>query len=152
MKKITKIIALALTLMLALSSFIACKPESDPEGEVTLVVAGDTTEVFTVGISEIEGEKNVLSLVEHLKNEGKLDYKTDSTGYFTEIGSVKQNPDEGKYVGIWTSVESDFDDASIYTTTKTYEGVTVKSSAYGAEKMTLKDGAVIYFSYLIYEF
>ena len=151
MKKLTKIIVLALALMLTLASFVACKPESDPEGEITLVIAGETTEVFTVGISEIEGEKNVLTLVEHLKNEGVLDYKTDSTGYFTEIGSVKQNPSEGKYVGIWTSVESDFDEASIYTTTKIYEGVTVKSSAVGAKDMTLKDGAVIYFSYLIYE-
>ncbi len=151
MKKLTKIIVLALALMLALASFVACKPESDPEGEITLVVAGETTEVFTVGISEIGGEKNVLTLVEHLKNEGVLDYKTDSTGYFTEIGSVKQKPEEGKYVGIWTSVESDFDEASIYTTTKIYEGVTVKSSAVGAKDMTLKDGAVIYFSYLIYE-
>ena len=151
MKKLTKIIVLALALMLALASFVACKPESDPEGEITLVIAGETTEVFTVGISEIDGEKNVLTLVAHLKNEGKLDYKTDSTGYFTEIGSVKQNPSEGKYVGIWTSVESDFDEASIYTTTKIYEGVTVKSSAVGAKDMTLKDGAVIYFSYLIYE-
>ena len=150
MKKLTKIIALALVLMLALTSFVACKPESDPEGEVTLVVAGDTTEVFTVGISKIEGEKNVLTLVEHLKNEGKLDYKTDATGFFTEIGSVKQKPEEGKYVGIWTSVEENFDVTS-FATTKDYEGKTLTSSGFGAKDMALKDGAIIYFSYIIWE-
>ncbi len=149
MKKLTKIIALALALMLALTSFVACNPESDPEGEVTLVVAGDTTEVFTVEISEIEGEKNVLTLVEHLKNEGVLDYKTDATGLFTEIGSVKQNAEERKYVWIWTSVEEDFD-VSQSVPTKEYNGKTLTSSGFGAKDMALKDGAIIYFSYIIW--
>ena len=148
MKKLTKIIALALAIMLALTAFTACNG-SDPEGEVTLVVAGDVTEVFTVGISEIEGEKNVLALVEYLNNKGLLDYKTDATGFFTEIGSVKQNADEGKYVGIWTSVEEDFD-VSQYATTKEYKGKTLTSSGVGAKDMTLKDGAIIYFSYIIW--
>ena len=148
MKKLTKIIALALAIMLALTAFTACNG-SDPEGEVTLVVAGDVTEVFTVGISEIEGEKNVLTLVEYLNNKGLLDYKTDATGFFTEIGSVKQNADEGKYVGIWTSVEEDFD-VSQYATTKEYKGKTLTSSGVGAKDMTLKDGAIIYFSYIIW--
>ena len=148
MKKLTKIIALALAIMLALTAFTACNG-SDPEGEVTLVVAGDVTEVFTVGISEIEGEKNVLTLVEYLNNKGLLDYKTDATGFFTEIGSVKQNADEGKYVGIWTSVEEDFD-VSQYATTKEYNGKTLTSSGVGAKDMTLKDGAIIYFSYIIW--
>ena len=148
MKKLTKIIALALAIMLALTAFTACNG-SDPEGEVTLVVAGDVTEVFTVGISEIEGEKNVLTLVEYLNNKGLLDYKTDATGFFTEIGSVKQNADEGKYVGIWTSVEENFD-VSQYATTKEYKGKTLTSSGVGAKDMTLKDGAIIYFSYIIW--
>ena len=149
MKKLTKIIALALAIMLALASLVACYPEGDADGEVTLVVAGDTTQVFSVGISKIEGEKNVLTLVEYLNNKGLLDYKTDATGFFTEIGSVKQNADEGKYVGIWTSVEEDFD-VSQYATTKEYNGKTLTSSGVGAKDMTLKDGAIIYFSYIIW--
>ena len=149
MKKITKIIALALAIMLALASLVACYDEGDADGEVTLVVAGDTTQAFSVRISKIEGEKNVLALVEHLNNKGLLDYKTDATGFFTEIGSVKQNADEGKYVGIWTSVEEDFD-VSQYATTKEYKGKTLTSSGVGAKDMTLKDGAIIYFSYIIW--
>lgn len=148
MKKLTKIIALTLAIVLALTAFTACNG-SDPEGEVTLVVAGDVTEVFTVGISEIEGEKNVLSLVMHLKDEGKLDCVVDSSGFFKEIGSVKENADEGKYVGIWTSVEADFD-VSEWATTKEYEGKTLTSSGFGAKDMSLKDGAIIYFSYIIW--
>ena len=149
MKKLTKFIALALAIMLALASLVACYPESDADGEVTLVVAGDTTQVFSVEISKIEGEKNVLTLVEYLNNKGLLDYKTDATGFFTEIGSVKHNADEGKYVGIWTSVEEDFD-VSQHATTKEYKGKTLTSSGVGAKDMTLKDGAIIYFSYIIW--
>ena len=147
MKKLTKIIALALAIMLALASLVACYPESDADGEVTLVVAGDTTQVFSVEISKIEGEKNVLTLVEYLNNKGLLDYKTDATGFFTEIGSVKQNVKERKGVWIWTSVEEDFD-VSQSVATKEYNGKTLTSSGVGAKDMTLKDGAIIYFSYI----
>ena len=150
MKKLTKIITLVLALMLALTTLVACNPESDSEGVVMLVIDdGTNQEVFTVEIADIEGDEGVLSLVEHLKTKGALDYKVDNTGYFLEIGSLKTNYEEGKYVYIWTSVEADFSTAA-NPSTKQFRDHALTESGVGAKDMTLKDGAVIYFSYIVW--
>ena len=150
MKKLTKIITLVLALMLALTTLVACNPESDSEGTVTLVIDnGETQDIFTVEIADVEGDEGVLSIIKHLKAEGKLDYKIDSSDFLHEIGSVKENPAEGKYVGVWTSAKEDFD-VSGYATTKQFRDLTLTSSGFGVKDMTVKDGAFIYFSYIIW--
>ena len=150
MKTLKKIITLVLALTLALATLVACSPDSDSEGTVTLVIDnGEVQDVFTAEIADIEGNEGVLSLIKQLKAEGKLDYEIDSSGFLHEIGSVKENPAEGKYVGVWTSVEADFD-VSEYATTKQFGDLTLTSSGFGVKDMTVKDGCVIYFSYIIW--
>jgi hypothetical protein len=144
-----KIIVLLLSVMMALTALVGCQPESI-NGYATVVV-GD--EEFSVDLDKVEITDGVFSILEYLKNEGELEYTAQEGTYgafLTKVGSIEENMAEGKYVGIWTSVEADFD-VSVYASTKEYKGMTLTSSGVGVNQMTITDGAVILFDYISYE-
>lgn len=145
-----KLLSLTLALLLAFSALVGCQPQN-VSGYATVAVGGD--EEFTVDLGKVEITDGAMSILEYLKNEGELDYEaTDGAygAYLTKVGSIEENATGGKYVGIWTSVEEDFD-VSAYATTKEYKGKTLTSAGVGISQMTITDGAVIYIDYIVYE-
>ena len=144
-----KIICLLLTVIIALSALVGCQP-TNVNGHATVVV-GESE--FSVDLDKVEITDGVFSVLEYLKNEGELDYTAQEStygAYLTQVGEIEENMLEGKYVGIWTSVEADFD-VSAYASTKEYKGMTLTSSGVGVSQMTITDGAVILFDYISYE-
>lgn len=145
-----KILSLALLVALAVALLTGCQPAS-VSGYATVVVGG--TEEIKVNLDEVEITNGVLSVLEYLENKGELDFEAeggDFGAYLTKVGSIEQNFAEGKYVGVWTSNESDFD-VTAYAQTKTYKGVTLTTSGVGVSSMSVKDGVIIYFDYISYD-
>jgi len=149
----TAIILLLLTAMLA--SLTACKtPVIDDTGHATVVVAvGEDVRSYDVPLDKIEGELGAIAILDYLKSKGSLDYVSVDAGYgpyLTKVGHLEENASAGIYVGIWTSVTSDQDRESTYSTTVTYEGEELVSAAVGLGQLSVTDGAVIYFGELKY--
>ena len=143
-----KLLALLLVLIVAFS-FVACnKNESDKVGTVTVVefVEGGEAKEYQVGLSKLSEPYNVLSAMEYLKKEGKVEFEYSGTGdsaYVTKFGALTNDATTGRYIYIYTSVEADWD-VSEYKMEMTYKEQKLVSSGVGISKMTLKDGAVIY--------
>ena len=150
MKKTVKILT-ALLLILSLFLFSACTaPSTDADNgnsegadTVTLVIEGSVLTEYTVDVSKINLSGGVKALIEYLASIDALDYEMNENGTFiTSLGELT-NGDGGKYIYIFTSVESDFD-VSIYSKTAKYRDMTLTSARVGANEMTLVGGAVIY--------
>lgn len=73
----------------------------------------------------------------------------EGEGYYVNEYVLQQDAAAGKYLYIYTSVVTD-QDTSSYKKTTEYKGTSVTSAAVGASSMHLEDGAVIYFTYIIY--
>ena len=116
--------------------------ETSEEGFCTIVIEGEPATEYRVNLDKVTGTDGLLSVLAYLKNEKSLTY-AEAYGFLTEVGSVKQDADAGKYVYIWTSVEKDFD-VTTYASTKTYGELTLTNSGVGAKDMTVTDGATIY--------
>ena len=147
MKKISKIL-IAFTLILSLLLLSACTaPESsDNNGggsgdTVTLAIEGSVLTEYTVDVSKINLSGGVMALLNYLEGIDALDYEMDGT-MISSLGELT-NGEGGKYIYLFTSVESDFD-VSVYSKTAKYRGMTLTSARVGASDMTLVAGAVIY--------
>ena len=116
--------------------------EPTAEPSVTLVVEGKTKSVFTVSLKGLTIERGLVSILDALKAENKLDYGITDT-FLDYVGEVKNDYDKGEYVYIYTSVTKD-QDVSQYADTVSYDGMTLISSGVGAIEMTVEDGAVFY--------
>lgn len=143
-KKILLTILLALSLIFSAFTLTACN-ETEPEdtaGCVTLVIAGKEESVYTVSLDGLTIDKGLVSVLDALKAEGKLDYGITDT-FLDYVGDVKNDYAKGEYVYIYTSVTKD-QDVSEYKQTKSYNGKELVSSGVGATEMTIEDGALIY--------
>lgn len=152
---LTRVIALALVMIIGLALLSACGGESDDEGTVTVVVSADgVTNEYTVDIGEVEITEGALSVLKYLEiKEGLEIVMTDGIygAYLTKVGIAEADDSTGAYVAIYTNVEADFD-VSAYATTIEYEGVSLTSSGLGISLMTVKDGGVIYICEEVYSF
>ena len=147
MKKTVKILV-ALLLIAALFAFGSCRaPESsDNNGggsgdTVTLAIEGSVLTEYTVDVSKINLSGGVMALLNYLEGIDALDYEMDGT-MISSLGELT-NGEGGKYIYLFTSVESDYD-VSVYSKTAEYRGMTLTSARVGASDMTLVAGAVIY--------
>ena len=138
-----------LLLILSLLLLSACTaPSTDADNgnsegadTVTLVIEGEVLTEYTVDVSKINLSGGVMALINYLEGADALDYEMDGT-FITSLGELT-NGEGGKYIYLFTSVESDFD-VSIYSKTAEYRGMTLTSARVGASDMTLVAGAVIY--------
>lgn len=151
-KALTRFLAvLVMALVLVVSA--GCGKEEPAASSGTCTVALSTGEVFSVPLDEIFVKEGLISILDWLKAEGKLDYTSNDAGYgayLTSVGDgIKEDPANGVYVYIYTSVEADFD-VSDYAQTMEYEGKTLTSSGVGASLMLITDGAVIYIGTIQY--
>jgi len=151
--KLNKISALTLLFALFVLMLASCA-KVDPVGTATVVVTedGKNYKEYSVPLSKVTGKEGAISVLEYLKAEGELDFEAKDSGfgkYLTKVGDVCENGDEGKYVGIYTSVEADFD-VSEYKSEVEYKGTKLVSSGVGISSMSVPDGAIIYITYIVY--
>ena len=156
-RRIFGVIASLLILVLTLSALIGCQNKGGDvadSGTATVVVAvGEDVRSYEISLNKLDGEKGAIVLLDYLKEEGKLDYTAVDSGYgpyLTKVGHLEEKASENIYVGIWTSVESDVDRESIYSTTVEYNGVELCSSNVGMGELNVPDGAIIYFGEIKY--
>ena len=149
--KMKKKISLLLSVILALTLIFTACAKVDPNGYATVVVAadGDNIKEYSVPLSKVNGENGAFGLLDYLKAEGELDYEAEDSAYgkyLNSVGEVKNDALAGKYIYIWTSVESDFD-VSEYKSTIDYKGVSLTSAGVGISAMSVPDRAIIYIGY-----
>ncbi len=144
MKKIHYVSALLLLIAVMLFG-VACGSEKNDEnlfGEnesMRLVIAyADKPEEITL---ELEGIKKDISLIGLLDNKD-IPY-TATDGFLYSVKDFAPDPSKGEYIYIYTSVESDFD-VSDNATRVEYDSVSLTSSGFGADKMSIENGCIIY--------
>ena len=104
-----------------------------------LVIAyADKPEEITL---ELEGIKKDISLIGLLDNKD-IPY-TATDGFLYSVKDFAPDPSKGEYIYIYTSVESDFD-VSDNATRVEYDSVSLTSSGFGADKMSIENGCIIY--------
>ena len=125
---------------------------NDTVGEARIVIMDVEPTEYTVPLDALGTSGGVLGALEYLKENEGLTYTAIDGGYgayLTALGSLEQNAAEGKYLYVYTSVASDMD-VSAYAQTVEYDGISLTSSGVGISEMTLTDGVIIYFTYIIY--
>ena len=151
-KRIFIAFTLALSLILAACLF-SCGGQNDDSGTVTVVIDGDGVfESYEIDISELDITDGVLTLVKYLADEEglDLDYSNSSYGaYINSIGGLVPNMMAGEYIGVFTSVEADFDVSTMFSE-MTYRGEKLGTSGVGISSMTVKSGATYLFTVLTY--
>ncbi|MBD5100555.1 MAG: hypothetical protein HDT29_04720 [Clostridiales bacterium] len=152
MKKYAKIITAILLVTLLALTFVACiDPDNDSQGTMTLVLLnGDDAKEYTVDLSKIPSDSNqtgLMAVLDYLQSDGQLTY-TEEGGLLTKVGDLINGVD-GKYIYIYTDVESDFD-VSEYAVQITYKEKSYTNSGWGASQTSVKDGCTIVITYLIW--
>ena len=148
MKNFKKALALILALItvFAVISLTSCfgneETDNKAPGIVTLVIDGKETKEYVVDLTNITIDKGLISVLDALKAENKLDYGITGT-FLDYVGDVSNNYETNEYIYIYTSVEKDFD-VSQYAETIKYKNKELTSAGIGALEMTIEDGATIY--------
>ena len=136
-------------LAVALLAVSSCTKDETNFGEsdkMTLVVAEEEMKVFEIPLKDFKKSDSVLTVLDYLKNAGKLDYEMSGT-FVNKVGSLPNV--DGGYVYFYTTVQTDID-VSQYATTVEYEGLSIVSSGVGAQEMHLEDGAILYIGMIVW--
>ncbi len=179
MKNKKCLLCLTLIVVLAFTSFFAaCDKRGDGkplEGSMTIVILAEDetqTKAVEVDLSKFTDSDRLNDVIDVLAAEQKLCYK-GSNGiygmYYTAMGIpveaeyngetymtdsyiIEENASAGKYVYLFTSVESDqLKVTEGYTAQSVeYEGQKLVEAAKGASFLELTDGAVVCFSLIVY--
>ena len=136
-----KLLSLTLVLVMILASLCACSKNSS-EGSATLVIATEEIQAYDIPLGELKAGKGLGPVFEYLKEEKGLEYEVDGT-MIVSIGGLENDYETGRYIYIFTSVESDFD-VSEYKKEVNYNGKKLVSAGFGFNELTVSDGAVIY--------
>ena len=154
-KNFGKLSALLLALIMAFS-LVACQmPDNDGDGNITdkgkmtLVIERSNSVPYEVNLNDVKIENGLISVLDYLKAEGKLDYSMNGT-MIDSVGELKNDASKGEYIYIYTSVAEDAD-VSQWAKTVEYEGKTLVSSGLGATEMHIKADAIIYIGLIVWE-
>ena len=149
MKKTARILLMLVVLAVALLAVSSCTKDDTNFGEgdkMTLVVAEEEMKIFEIPLKDFKKSDSVLTVLDYLKNAGKLDYEMSGT-FVNKVGSLP-NVENG-YVYFYTTVESDID-VSQYAMTVEYGGLSIVSSGVGAQEMHLENGATVYVGMIVW--
>lgn len=109
------------------------------EDSMRLVIAyADGAEEITL---ELDGLSRDISLI-GLLDENDIPY-TASDGFLYSVKDFAPDSSKGEYIYIYTSVEADFD-VSEYVQSVEYDSITLTSSGFGADKMSIENGCIVY--------
>lgn len=119
----------------------------DEEGKITVVVENTdgSYQVFEATLDAVENkEEGAKGVLEHL-NQGKDGLyleMTDSTygAYVSAVGNIRENPSEGLYVMVYTSVSKDSYEGA---PTLNYNGEVLYQAGVGLSGMTVEAGGII---------
>ena len=152
--KSSRLLALVVALAITLISLTACggTDNSGKTGSIRFVIFDRSAVEYVVDLSSLGEGKGLMPVLDYLAENEGVSYTATNGGYgayLTSLGTLRESMAEGKYLYVYTSVESDFD-VSAYAMTVEYDGLTLTSSGVGISEMTLTDGAVIYVTYITY--
>lgn len=138
MKKFSAVITLILVLSLCATALIGCGGTAKAE----LLYATDGLVVFR--INEKMDNATVLDALNYLKEEGKLDFKSETGAwgaYITEVNGVAEvvGATSGKS---WMAYSSDPDGSSLEFGSFTYEGLALGQTANGVSTQLVKVGCI----------
>ncbi len=146
-KKLSAVIILVGALAIAL---ISCGSTPAGAGKITVVISdGEAATEYEVSLDKISRNEGLISVLDYLREYENLSYK-EKGGMLIECGDLKEDAAAGKYLYIWSDIEENFD-VSDWASTLEYKGKSLTSNGIGAKDMKIKDGAVIYISYIVYE-
>jgi hypothetical protein len=175
MKKKIASLLIAVLALLTLVAFAACTPEGEQlEGKLTIVLQADsesTATTYEVDLANFTESSSVADVLYYLSKTDNLYYRGTTSQYglfMTEMGVyskvynemldyyqatytpvVKEDSTTNTYISIYTNVEKDM---STYWTPVTYNGTKLYPSNYGVSGMSIADGAIIYFTQIVYTF
>lgn len=152
----TKLLALILALAAVFTVFAGCgNGEEKPiSGAATVVIQGEETTKYAIDLkkAQMTTKNTAWDLLVYLKDTQSLHYKTETSvygEYLAEIGELKQDEAQGKYISIYTSVEKDFATFEPIATVE-YDGKTLTASGVGISSMSIERDCVIYFTVITY--
>lgn len=149
--KTSVVTLMILTAIFAAYALAGCEKSDDLFGKndtMTLVIGTDEPEEYTVNLEGLSRECNLLDVLNAVKEQFGVDY-AENEGMLYEVGALKQNAAEGKYIYLFTSVESDFD-VSEYVLETEYKEHILTSSGVGAKDMTILNGCIVYIGTITY--
>ena len=178
MKKFKKLFTLIMSAFFALTmffTFASCifvddGAQAQPlTGMMSVVIdpqeEGQSAKLYTVDLTEYTDKNSVEDVINGLAESSDLYYEGYKGGYgmfYTALGYrtlngeyeqtqyiLQQNPAEGKYIYVYTTVQAD-KDTSNYKTEIDYNGITLTNAGMGISNMHLEDGATVYFTYIVY--
>lgn len=110
----TRLIA-SIILLAVFCSFVSCKKTVVDEGDVTVVIENEKGkfEEYKIYLKDVENKnRGVLGVLEAMRDreEHPLSFSKDDDSYkakITSIGPISQDSNAGKYIAVYTSVETD---------------------------------------------
>ena len=125
---------------------------------MTLVIENpnvQTSVSLEIDLSSFYSGDSVMTVLEKCQADGEIYFVAQNStygAYITEIGTFDQDGEKvviikesytqisSIFVDLYTTIESD----TAFATTKTWQGVTVGQSSFGASQMKIENGATIY--------
>lgn len=146
-KKLFSLILLLVFMAVGLCSCDLLFGGVDEEGKITVVVENTdgSYQVFEATLDAVENkEEGAKGVLEHL-NQGEDELyleMTDSTygAYVSAVGNIRENPSEGLYVMVYTSLSSDSYEGA---PTLNYNSTTLYQAGVGLSGMTVESGGII---------
>ena len=138
-RKLYSFFTLVCALIVTACLFVGCQKA----GDVKATVAQTTETLVAIQVDEVDGEVTLLSVMESLQTEGKLQFVI-SGGMVVEING-RANATDFSYC--WMLYTSDAELANDTWGTVSYEGNTYGGAIVGAETLTVTAGALYIWSY-----
>jgi hypothetical protein len=144
------LIALLLATMILFCSCGYIFGDVAEDGDVTVVIEGADGEyqVYYTNLEDVENKsEGAKGIIEHLsrRSENPLALEmVDSTygAYVSAIGNISENPSEGIYVIVYTSLLSDSYEGA---PSVDYQGTVLYQAGLGLSGMTVDKGSIILF-------
>jgi hypothetical protein len=137
--KIYNLFYLLLIFILATCLFTGCKEN----GTAKASVLKTSNDVVVIKVDEVNGDVTLLSVMQALKEESKIDFNVEN-GMITKINGV-QNPSD--FSACWMLFTSDTELANSSWGTFLYEEQVLGSAITGAEELLVIEGAIYVWNY-----
>ena len=140
MKKIIRITSiLFMIIALSVCLFVGC---AMPQGSAKAEVLESSNTKVVIKINEAEENATLISAMDYLKNEGKLQFEKSGDGMITSINGV-QNPAD--WSSCWMLYTYDSQMANTQWGTTEHNGQTYGSAILGAESLPVVTGGIYIF-------
>lgn len=144
-RKITSILTLMFTVILAVTCLFACdkggNDEQPAEGAIVASVTEATETLIVIKVDKAEDESTLLDVMNYLKGEDALTFETQNSTYGEFVLSIN-----GKEQGndlYWNSYTSDTDeDVANVSFGYEYNGQTLGYCNFGVSSMPVKAGCI----------